>query len=154
MAEEGSKQPKINSRFYAIAHHRCPYCRVGRLYPAKTFSLGNFARMNKECSNCGGDFRIEPGFYFGAAYFGYGFSTGVAGIFIFLYFKFFSEYSELWLVAVVLLAMILMIPLNYRYSRTMFLHFFGGARFDPEKAKTDGRPFVGRDGELHHGVTE
>ncbi len=93
--------------------------------------LTKFHRMNQDCPQCGLHFEREPGFFFGAMYISYAFSValfvavGVAlsvlGDFP-LYIYFIS----------IVVAVILFLPISFRYSRILFLHLFGGIEFDPK----------------------
>ncbi|MEM7039278.1 MAG: DUF983 domain-containing protein, partial [Bacteroidota bacterium] len=129
-------------------NQKCPRCREGNLFPYKTYNLGKFGIMHESCPRCDQDFRIEPGFYFGASYIGYGFNVALTLIFITVYFTLLDHWSEWVLVGVVVGVSILMIPLNFRYSRTLMMHFFSGARYEPGSADRDAM-YVGPDGTLH-----
>jgi len=37
-------------------------------------------------------------------------------------------------ITVVVIASIVLYPLNFRYSRILFIHLFAGMKYDPEKA--------------------
>ena len=86
--------------------------------------------MNEKCGFCDVSFEPEPGFYQGAMFVGYGFAVaGIIAVSILLYFS--GNRSEWTYIGAVSLFTILMTPLNYRYSRIFYLHFFGGIRFNP-----------------------
>lgn len=99
------------------------------MFPHSAVNLARFAKMHNACPNCEQDFRIEPGFYFGAAYISYAINIALIVIGVILYFTFFSEYSEWYAIGGVILVNVLLVPFNYRYSRTLMLHFFGGVKF-------------------------
>lgn len=72
----------------------------------------------------------EPGFYQGAMYVGYGITTFVMIVISLI--LYIAGYSNEWVyISTVIAVTILIIPLNYRYSRIIYLYFFGGIRFDP-----------------------
>ncbi|WP_337325671.1 DUF983 domain-containing protein [Chryseolinea sp. T2] len=86
--------------------------------------------MNERCPVCGVRLEPEPGFYQGAMYVGYAFTVAliaiVGGI---LYFTW--DPSEWTYSAIVIILAILMAPLNYRYSRVLYLYMFGGIKYNP-----------------------
>jgi hypothetical protein len=87
--------------------------------------------MNHSCPHCGVQFEPEPGFYQGAMYVGYAFTIAViVAVSIVLYFV---ENASEWLyISVIVGLMILLAPLNYRYSRIVYLYLFGGIKYKPE----------------------
>jgi uncharacterized protein (DUF983 family) len=118
----------------ALVEGRCPRCRTGNVfqYPASTW---RFNVMNPTCPHCGLQLEPEPGFYQGAMYVGYGFTIGcIILVSIVLYF-FFDNPSEWVYIGVVVGAMVLLVPLNYRYSRIVYLYLFGGVKYDPKLSK-------------------
>lgn len=115
----------------ALLQGKCPRCRKGNIF---TYTLGGklfqFNKMNKTCPHCEVRLEPEPGFYQGAMYVGYGITIAVIMIIsAILYFS--GHPSDRVYISTVIGVMILLIPLNYRYSRILYLYFFGGIRFDP-----------------------
>ena len=104
-------------RARAILQLRCPVCGEGKVF------RGMFA-MNERCPRCDFQFgRGEPGYFLGAMYFSYSlgilFIAAVTGV---LYLIFPSW--RLWqLVLAAWLAFLPLVPMVYRYSRVMWLHF-------------------------------
>ena len=93
-------------------------------------NLTKFNKMNETCPHCGVRLEPEPGFYQGAMYVGYGFTIGViVAIGLLLYFL--GDPSEWVYIGVVIGVIILLAPLNYRYSRIVYLYAFGGIKYDP-----------------------
>ena len=91
--------------------------------------------MNKVCSNCGLRYEREPGFFYGSMYVSYILSTGiflVSGALVY----FLGNDPDLWIyILTVVLISLILYPLNFRLSRSLFLHPFAGMKFDPETAK-------------------
>lgn len=82
------------------------------------------------CPSCGVRLEPEPGFYQGAMYVGYAFTVAMLVIIgIILYFL--GDPSEWVYIGVIIGIMILLAPLNYRYSRIVYLYLFGGIEYDP-----------------------
>lgn len=92
--------------------------------------ISRFTEMNKNCPQCGLQFEVEPGFFFGAMYVSYAITVGlfiVIGVILFQLF----EYPSIWLFATILPStIIILLPLIFRYSRVLFLHLFGGVEYD------------------------
>jgi uncharacterized protein (DUF983 family) len=114
----------------ALAQGKCPRCRKGNIF---AYSIGKhlfqFNKMNMTCPHCQVRLEPEPGFYQGAMYVGYGFTMVV--IILISCILYFSGHPSEWVyIGCVIAAMILLIPLNYRYSRILYLYFFGGITFD------------------------
>jgi len=92
-------------------------------YPAS--DLTHFTIMNERCPECGVRLEPEPGFYQGAMYVGYGFTVALIVIVgLALYYT--IDPSEWTYIAVVIGIAIVGAPLNYRYSRVLYLYMFGG----------------------------
>jgi hypothetical protein len=68
-------------------------------------------------------------------YVGYGFTLAVFIIISLILYYFAGHPSEWVYIGVVITVMILLIPLNYRYSRILFLYMFGGLKYDPKLSK-------------------
>lgn len=115
----------------ALLHGKCPRCRIGNIFTYPVIgNLKKFNKMNFECPNCGVRLEPEPGFYQGAMYVGYAITIAcIIFVSIVLYF-FMGDPSEWVYIGVVVAIMLLIVPFNYRYSRILYLHFFGGIKFD------------------------
>lgn len=110
---------------------RCPRCREGKMFVYPATRLSKFNVMNERCPYCGVRLEPEPGFYQGAMYVGYGFTVAVLTIVgLLLYFTW--DPSEWIYIGIIIGIMLLLAPLNYRYSRILYLYFFGGIRYAPE----------------------
>lgn len=91
--------------------------------------------MNDICTHCGLKLEPEPGFYQGAMYVSYGI-TIIFMVLVSLILYFFAGHPSEWVYIVVIISvMVLLIPLNYRYSRLIFLYLFGGIRYDRSLSK-------------------
>ena len=113
-----------------LLNGKCPKCRQGDMFAFPATNLTKFNKMNETCPHCGVRLEPEPGFYQGAMYVGYGFTIGViVAIGLLLYFL--GDPSEWVYIGVVIGVIILLAPLNYRYSRIVYLYAFGGIKYDP-----------------------
>ena len=119
-----------NSYATALLHGNCPRCREGKIFKYPVSRLSKFNVMNEICPHCGVRLEPEPGFYQGAMYVGYGFTVAVLMIIgIILYIL--GDPSEWVYIGIIIGVMFLLAPLNYRYSRILYLFFFGGIKYNP-----------------------
>lgn len=119
----------------ALLQGKCPQCHTGDIfrYPlAKNF--WKFNQMNTLCPKCGVRLEPEPGFYQGAMYVGYGITTAVI-ILISIVLYALGNYSEWIYIGIIVGVMLLLVPLNYRYSRIIYLYMLGGIKFDPTRTR-------------------
>jgi hypothetical protein len=87
--------------------------------------------MNQACSKCEASFEPEPGFYFGALYVSYAFTCAIfAAVSAALYYA--ANPPEWVYITAVIVAAILFIPISFRYSRILFLYWFGGLQSTQE----------------------
>ena len=122
------------SSLAAIIQGKCPHCREGDIFSYPATNLSKFNKMNEQCPHCGVRLEPEPGFYQGSMYFSYAFTVVcivVVGILLYLL----GDPSEWVYIGTVIGIMILLAPLNYRYSRILYLHLFGGIKYDPSLSK-------------------
>jgi uncharacterized protein (DUF983 family) len=118
----------------ALLQGKCPRCREGDIFTYPVIKLSKFNRMNERCPHCDLRLEPEPGFYQGAMYISYAFTiTFMVLISAVLYFA--GDFSEWTYIFTVIGVMILLAPLNYRFSRIIYLHFIGGIKYDPTLSK-------------------
>ncbi|HEY4653446.1 MAG TPA: DUF983 domain-containing protein [Cyclobacteriaceae bacterium] len=122
----------VRSLSNALLHGKCPRCREGEIFTYPASRLSKFNVMNSTCPNCGVMFQPEPGFYQGAMYVSYAFAI-VFIVTISIVFYVAGDPSEWTYIGAVVLVTIVMAPLNYRYSRIVYLYMFGGIKFDPSR---------------------
>ena len=118
----------------ALLEGKCPRCREGDMFAYPLNRITKFNKMNMTCPHCGTRLEPEPGFYQGAMYVGYVFTITViviVGLLLYLL----GDPSEWVYIGVVIALMILIAPLNYRYSRIVYLYAFGGIKYDPDWSK-------------------
>lgn len=116
----------------ALLACKCPRCREGNMFEnslkEKWFSL----KMYEKCPKCDQTYEPEPGFYFGAMFVSYAFSAAITLATGFILYNFFDN-PDTWVYMVVVMgAVALLWPLMFKYSRSIFLHLFGGIRFNPK----------------------
>lgn len=115
----------------ALLQGKCPRCREGDIFMYPVSRLSKFNVMNNACPHCGVRLEPEPGFYQGAMYIGYGFTIGFL-ILISLILYMLGDPADWVYIAVTIGVMLLLAPLNYRYSRIVYLYLFGGIKYNPQ----------------------
>ncbi|TRX60880.1 DUF983 domain-containing protein [Fulvivirga sp. M361] len=97
----------------------------GTLYHPK-----KFMDMNKNCPCCGQTFEPEPGYYFGAMFISYGFSAAYfLGVWMLSYI-FFDEVGALEMMVAIILVVVGLLPLTFRWSRVLWISIF--VRFEKD----------------------
>ncbi|MDF9796925.1 uncharacterized protein (DUF983 family) [Catalinimonas alkaloidigena] len=116
---------------YALLNHKCPRCRQGDLFKYSLFEKPlHFTATNKTCPHCQLIFEREPGFFFGAMYVSYALTMGVLLSTAFILYNVFGD-PELWVYIVTVPSIVLLLlPVIFRYSRTIYLHGFGGISYN------------------------
>lgn len=109
---------------------KCPRCHQGDIFKYPLTNIRHFAAMNNTCPVCGVTFEPEPGFYFGAMYVSYAISVALLVAIAAVLYVFFNPSDLTYLIAISIGA-VLFTPVSFRYSRILFLHWFGGIHYDP-----------------------
>lgn len=110
-----------------MAGMKCPARRSQALFvQPKTFLLKDIGSMHAQCPSCGSNHRVEPGFYFGAAYVSYILMVGLLMIFVFTYYLVFGEIFDHFvrLMSGASILALISTPWIFRYSRVIFLYMF------------------------------
>jgi uncharacterized protein (DUF983 family) len=114
---------------------KCPRCREGDIFKYQLReNIFKFGTMNKTCAVCMASFEPEPGFYYGAMFVSYALSVGIfiaVGVPLYLLF----DPSDTVYVIVIGIAALLFVPFSFRYSRVLFLYWFGGYRYRGDSAE-------------------
>ena len=124
------------SVLYAILNHKCPRCRRGDLFRySLTQKPHKFTDTHKACPHCQLVYEREPGFFFGAMYVSYALTMAVLLGTAFILYNFFGDPELIVYITAVPAMVLLLLPLIFRYSRTLFLHGFGGISYDEKFAE-------------------
>ena len=110
------------SKIKAIMGSKCPKCRVGHMFVGNPYGIKR-QRMNDLCPHCGFRFEIEPGYFYAAMYVSYGLSMAQLVIVGLLTYQLTGSESPWVYLAVLLVAIVVAAPFNYRYSRLILLHY-------------------------------
>jgi uncharacterized protein (DUF983 family) len=101
---------------WAILRQRCPRCREGRIF-------GKSGVMNVRCPVCDLVFEREEGYFLGAMYISYGLSVGFLALGTYLFSLLLPEWELTVVCLLAIVAYVPLVPLVFRYSRTVWIHF-------------------------------
>lgn len=114
----------IKEIFYSTVANKCPHCHEGKVFENNNpYGFKNGLKMYKNCSECGLKYEKETGFFYGAMYVSYALQ---AGLFITLYAldTFFWHLPSIVLVSIIIGAVLVLIPVTFRWSRILWINFF------------------------------
>lgn len=115
------------SKLQAIWECKCPRCRQGDLFEKSKI----FPKPLSHCPVCGVRYEKEPDFFQGAMYVSYAISVAIFVTFGFgAYFVFNDPPTYVYWLTIIT-ATIVLAPLNWRLSKSLFIHIFGGFRYEP-----------------------
>ncbi len=120
--------PRRN-QLQAIVLEKCPRCRQGNMFAYPLYQVTKFDKMHKACPHCHYVFEQEPRFFDGAMYVSYALSVGLFLSVGLVLYTFFGN-PETWVyVTTVVVLNVLLVPSFFRYSRVLFIHLFGGVKY-------------------------
>jgi uncharacterized protein (DUF983 family) len=115
------------SKLYSILFNRCPRCHKGKFWfsnnPFKNIFLSSKKEI-KSCSNCSLVYEMELGFWYGAMYVSYAIGVAIMLLFWGLTVSFFPLIDVLYEMLIVVLAISFLSPLNYHFSRLIWINIF------------------------------
>jgi uncharacterized protein (DUF983 family) len=141
---------KLN-KISAIGLCKCPHCRKGNMFMYRPYHLKGFARMHDECPHCGQDFQIEPGFYMLAGYIGYINFVVVICALTFSSFALFPGIPDVAIIASCIGLTLLLVPVNFRLSRSLNMHLMSGVRYNPQAGMDESGFYITPEGKLEVG---
>lgn len=124
------------SKIRAILAAKCPKCRRGNMFVFPLSDFKRFSRMHTHCPQCALRFEVEPGFFIGAMYISYAMSLGILFFTSALIYLIFGNPEFYFYIIGTPTVVLILLPFMYRYSRVLFLHLFGGVRYDVDDPKT------------------
>ncbi|MDQ3290570.1 MAG: DUF983 domain-containing protein [Bacteroidota bacterium] len=117
---------------------KCPRCREGKMFPSGTLYTRKFADMHPHCSCCGQNFEPEPGYYYGAMFVSYAFSTAFFLAVIFALSFLVKEVTTTMVLITILAIVVGLLPITFRLSRALwiniFIHYEGPCQLIAKKA--------------------
>lgn len=118
------------ARLRGILNGKCPRCEDGNIFMTSVFNLSSFYKMHEHCPKCGLKFEREPGFFIGAMYVNYAFTIAII-VAVGITLNVFGYYTFYSFIFSVVGSVLLLLPFLFRFSRILFLHWFGGVSYDP-----------------------
>ncbi|MEQ8926871.1 MAG: DUF983 domain-containing protein [Fulvivirga sp.] len=116
--------------FKAALSGKCPQCREGDIFESSALVLSKFHKMHANCPKCSLKYEREPGFFIGAMYVNYAFSVAII-VAVGIALSVFEIYNLHTFVLTVVGLILLLLPFLFRYSRILFLYWFGGVNYKP-----------------------
>jgi uncharacterized protein (DUF983 family) len=115
---------KKGTKAYSIFNNKCPRCHEGLMFEYHPYNLAKIGTMKTHCDKCNLKYSREPGFFFGAAYVSYMLTVafGVAGFVATRVLM--GESSWQLYLGVVVTILIVMFPITFVWSRTMWINMF------------------------------
>tara|TARA_R110002049_G_scaffold19876_17_gene74043 strand:+ start:10780 stop:11151 length:372 start_codon:yes stop_codon:yes gene_type:complete len=115
---------KKGTKIYSIAKGKCPKCHEGDFFKYKfTFNPSKITQLHDNCPNCNLKYMMEPSFFYGAMYVNYGITVAISVI-TFIVASLLFELSLLQSFAAILIALIVLAPINLRLSRILWINMF------------------------------
>jgi len=140
-AENIMEKDHTPSAIRAALQAKCPRCREGNMFAGKAYAL-RAQKMNETCPHCGLRYEREPGYFYVAMFVSYALAmaemiAACVGLYII------TGYMEgpwPYLIATIGTVIVLS-PLNYRYSRVVLLYWLTpGLSYQPETKKVVEKP--------------
>lgn len=112
------------SFLYSMLTAKCPRCREGNMFPPGTLYTRKFADMHANCPCCGQVLEPEPGYYYGAMYVSFGFSTAIFLGVILVLSVLVEEVTTMMVFVTISIIVIGLLPVTFRLSRALWICIF------------------------------
>ncbi len=122
------------SKLYSIFKFKCPRCHEGDLYKSSLASMQGIYNMHEHCPKCGQRFEMEPGFYWGAMYIGYGLSSGYM-LSAMVFFIFVLELTVNQSFTAAIAGGVFIVPLVARLARAIWINIY--VKYNPNWKSTE-----------------
>ncbi len=124
---------KKGTKSYSIFKGKCPKCHEGNFFKHSfSFHPTKVTALHDNCPNCRFKYMIEPSFFYGAMYVNYGITVAIS-IVVFLISKLGFELNLLESFISVVIALVLLAPINLRLSRILWINMF--VSYQPKSSK-------------------
>jgi len=129
MAAQNTHKPTIKPAFQSMLHGKCARCRTGNM-----FKPGLTNAMQEKCDHCGLTFERHPGYFYTAMYVTYVFNVAEIVAFGIATYILSGGSENPWLyLAVTMVGVLILAPLNYRYSRIIQMYWLDPTlKYQPE----------------------
>jgi uncharacterized protein (DUF983 family) len=123
---------KKGTKLYSIFTGSCPKCHSESMYKrSNPYNITAVYDMYERCSVCHTKYKIEPSFFYGAMYVSYGLGVAIAVAAFIISFVFLGS-SMATAFFSIMGALVLLMPLNMRLARNIWINFF--ITYDPDAA--------------------
>ena len=115
---------KKGSKLYSILKTKCPRCHEGEFFEHKfTFNPSKVTKLHDNCPKCDLKYMMEPSFFYGAMYVNYGIIVALF-VAVFIISKVILGFSIIQSFAAIIIASLVLAPLNLRLSRIIWINMF------------------------------
>jgi uncharacterized protein (DUF983 family) len=121
-------KPGAIETFRDMLHHRCPRCRVGKIFHHSIFF--GFPKMHESCSVCHLQYEREPGYFLGAMYISYALALPLVALIAALLWKF-SGLSFLRIILWTVALFLPFVPSVTLFARVLWIYL--DQTFDPAR---------------------
>jgi len=116
---------------------KCPNCKKGKMFSNRgNILLFKIPEMKTKCEVCDFKFEKEPGFFFGAMFVSYALAVGQMIISLVIFWQI-IDFSPLKVFIIIALIALLLSTLNYKISRSIWVHLFYKKPVKPTINKLD-----------------
>ena len=118
---------KKGKKIYSVLMNKCPGCHKGNFWKYNNPYRNIFLKsedQNFKCSNCSLKYEIEVGFWYGAMYISYALGVAIMVFGWILSNILFQEINIIYEILFISLFLILVSPINYFYSRLIWINIF------------------------------
>jgi uncharacterized protein (DUF983 family) len=131
------------TKSWAMLHTKCPRCRRGDMFSGGMYNFG-FNKIHKHCPHCNLHFEIEPGYFYAAMYVSYAMNVMEALIIVATTYLVTHNGDSPWLyIGVILTGILLLSPINFRYSRVLLLYWLSPKiNYQPHLDIDDTTPYL------------
>ena len=124
---------KKGSKLNSILTGTCPRCQEEKMYVNKNpYKLASLFEMNEKCSICKLHYLIEPSFFYGAMYVNYAL-TVIVCVATFVIAKLLLNFTLTTTIIAIITALVILMPINSRLSRNIYINMFVGYEKDAIK---------------------
>ena len=121
---------KKGTKMYSIFYGKCPRCHEGDFFKhGVSYHPTKISKLHDNCSHCGQKYMLEPSFYYGAMYINYGITVALC-VACFVIFNVFVGLNLLETFGAIVLALLILAPLNIRIARILWINMF--VSYNPE----------------------
>ena len=122
---------KIPSKFSSMTACKCPRCRTGHMFRYPTYDIIHFSKAYDNCPHCHLKYEHETGFFWGAMYISYSFSSGLMIVFGVLAIN--NDWTFMNILITIIGMALLFTPFFFRYARVIMMYGISPNRkFDPK----------------------